>query len=95
MRWPATQPVLAASGPLANKTFVLSGGLAGMTRAEAKRRIEEQGGRVAASVSKKTDYLVAGSDPGSKLEKARELGVEIIDEEALGRLLDGGSSAGA
>lgn len=65
-----------------------------MTRAEAKRRIQERGGRVAASVSKQTDYLVTGADPGSKLAKAKELGVEIVDEDAFGRLLGGGSSAG-
>jgi len=87
LHWPNTEPVAAPSGPLLGKTLVLSGGLAAMTRAEAKRRIEERGGRVAASVSKKTDYLVAGSDPGSKLATARELGIEILDEEAFRQLL--------
>jgi len=50
---------------------------------EAKRQIEARGGRVASSISKQTDYLIAGTDPGSKLEKARELGGEILDEAAL------------
>jgi DNA ligase (NAD+) len=54
-----------------------------MTRMEAKRQIEARGGRVASSISKQTDYLIAGTDPGSKLEKARELGGEILDEAAL------------
>jgi DNA ligase (NAD+) len=89
VRWPAAQPAAAPSGPLLGKTFVLSGGLAGMGRAEAKRQIEARGGRVAASVSKKTDYLIAGADPGSKLARARELGVEILDEPAFQRLLAG------
>ncbi len=71
---------------LAGKTFVLTGTLAHFTRDEAKRMIEDAGGKVTGSVSKKTDYVVAGADAGSKLDKANELGVEVINEKEMERL---------
>ena len=74
---------------LAGKTFVLTGTLARFTRDEAKKMIEDAGGRVSGSVSKKTDYVVAGSDAGSKLDKARELGVQVIGEEEMVELVKG------
>src|SRR5580704_8940412 len=72
---------------LAGKTFVLTGTLAHFTRDEAKKLIEDAGGRVSGSVSKKTDYVVAGDDAGSKLDKARELGVKVIGEKEMQELL--------
>jgi DNA ligase (NAD+) len=72
---------------LAGKTFVLTGTLAHFTRDEAKKLIEDAGGKVTGSVSKKTDYVVAGTDAGSKLDKAKELGVEVIDEKEMGKLV--------
>jgi DNA ligase (NAD+) len=71
----------------AGMTFVLTGTLEGMTREEATALIEERGGRVTGSVSKKTSYVVAGADPGSKVEKARQNGVQIIDEAQFGTML--------
>jgi DNA ligase (NAD+) len=71
---------------LAGKTFVLTGTLPRFTRDEAKKMIEDAGGKVTGSVSKKTDYVVAGSDAGSKLDKARELGVAVIDEKQMEEL---------
>ena len=78
-----------ASGPqpLSGQTFVLTGALSGMTREEATSAIERLGGRVTSSVSKKTDAVIAGRDPGSKLNRARELGVRIVDQEGFADLL--------
>jgi len=74
-------------GPLAGKTFVLTGTLPSLTREHATERIVAAGGRVTSSVSKKTDYVVAGDSPGSKLEKAERLGVDVVDEPGLLELL--------
>jgi DNA ligase (NAD+) len=71
---------------LAGKTFVLTGTLPRFTRDEAKKMIEDAGGKVTGSVTRKTDYVVAGSDAGSKLDKARELGVAVIDEKQMEEL---------
>jgi DNA ligase (NAD+) len=73
----------AAGGPLEGKTLVLTGSLPKLTREEATRLIKRAGGKVTNSVSRKTDYVVAGEDPGSKLAKAEELGTEVLDEEGL------------
>jgi DNA ligase (NAD+) len=80
-------PEAPADGPLAGKTIVLTGTLPELTREDATRRIEAAGGKVTGSVSKKTDYVVAGADPGTKLTKAQELGTEILDEGGLLALL--------
>jgi len=79
------QPITA--GHLAGKTFVLTGTLPTLAREAAKARIEAAGGKVAGSVSKKTDYVVAGAEPGSKYTKAQELGVTILDEAQLLELI--------
>src|SRR5262249_53878866 len=69
-------------GARAGKTVVLTGGVASLTREQAKEEIEKRGGKVAGSVSRKTDFVVGGEDAGSKLKKAQELGIKILDEKA-------------
>jgi len=79
----------AAAGPLVGKLFVLTGTLPGLTREDAKELIETAGGKVSGSVSKKTNYVVAGQDAGAKLDRARELNITILDEAELLQLLQG------
>jgi DNA ligase (NAD+) len=80
-------PAAPVEGPLAGKTLVLTGTLPNLTREDATQRIEAAGGKVTGSVSKKTGYVIAGADPGTKLTKAQELGTEILDEDGLLALL--------
>jgi DNA ligase (NAD+) len=86
---PASERV-ATDGPLAGKTLVVTGTLERFSRQEAEEAIRQAGGRAAGSVSKKTDYVVAGAEAGSKLDKAEKLGVPVIDEAAFERLLGRG-----
>lgn len=88
VNWPKHDIQKFTSGIFAAKTFVLTGTLPSMSREEAKSIIEMNGGKVAGSVSKKTDYVVAGSDAGSKLTVAQELGVKIISQDELLKLID-------
>lgn len=83
------EPEVRTAGPLAGKTFVFTGGLARLSREEAKAMVTARGGKVSSSVSAKTDYVVAGIDPGSKYTKARELGVAILDEAGFEELIRG------
>jgi DNA ligase (NAD+) len=89
VQWPEAAPHRTQAGVLAGRTFVLTGTLPNWTRDEAKDRIEAAGGKVAGSVSKKTDFVVAGAEAGSKLDKARQLGIPIIDETHLRTMLEG------
>lgn len=84
----------APSSPLAGKTFVLTGALDSMSRDDARRRLQALGAKVTGSVSKRTDYVVAGENPGSKLDKAQSLGVAVIGEAELAGLLGGAGGAG-
>jgi DNA ligase (NAD+) len=90
VHWPEGEPAAVVNSPIAGKTFVLTGTLPTLTRDEAKDMIEALGGKVAGSVSKKTDYVVAGAEAGSKLDKARDLALAILDEAQFRELLTGG-----
>jgi len=79
----------AQGGSVVGKTFVLTGALPTLSREEAKEMIEAQGGKVAASVSSRTDFVAAGAEPGSKLTRAQELGIPLLDEAGLLQLLKG------
>ena len=85
--WPETNGKQLATGNLIGKTFVLTGTLPNLSRDDAKEMVEAAGGKVSGSVSKKTDYVIAGNDAGSKLDKAQELGLSILDEAGLLELL--------
>ena len=90
--WPESEvgePAAVAPQPLSGKTFVITGTLPTLSRDQAKGLLEAAGAKVAGSVSKKTDYLLAGTDAGSKLEKARELGVAVLDEAAALQMING------
>lgn len=88
VHWDEGEPAAQAPRPLAGKTFVLTGSLPTLSRDQTKAMLEAAGAKVVGSVSKKTDYLVAGAEAGSKLDKARELGVAVLDETQLRLLLD-------
>lgn len=90
VRWEESEPTAQAPKPLAGKTIVLTGTLPTLSRDEAKDLLEAAGAKVAGSVSKKTSYVVAGAEAGSKLDKAQELGIPVLDEEGLKALLAGG-----
>jgi DNA ligase (NAD+) len=90
VHWPESEPHRAVAGRLAGLTFVLTGTLPSLTRDDAKARIEAEGGKVATSVSKKTSYVVAGADSGTKLAKAVELGLPVLDEAGLLHLVTTG-----
>ena len=87
VRWPEILATHTGSKELDGKTFVLTGRLSTLSRDEAGDLIRERGGAVSGSVSKKTDYVVVGEDAGSKLKKAVELGVKILDEDEFLKLI--------
>ena len=91
VKWPEVARAPAGEGaPLAGRTFVLTGTLGSMTREEAEEALTARGAKVSGSVSKKTSFVVAGAEPGSKLARAHELGIPVLDEEGLRALLRGG-----
>ena len=93
VHWTETEPTARAPLPLAGKTVVLTGTLPTLSREDAKEKLEAAGAKVAGSVSKKTDYVVAGAEAGSKLEKAQSLGVPVLDEDGMLKLLADAATA--
>jgi DNA ligase (NAD+) len=89
VHWPISAPQRAPGGKFAGLVFVLTGTLPTLSRDEATELIDAQGGKVAASVSKKTSYVVAGADPGSKLDRAAELDIPVLDERQFKALTEG------
>ncbi|MCI0399937.1 MAG: NAD-dependent DNA ligase LigA [Gammaproteobacteria bacterium] len=87
--WKTRPPMAPGHRPLSGQMFVITGTLASMTREEAKQRLQALGAKVTASVSKNTRFVVVGTDPGSKLERAEQLGIRLLDERALLDLLEG------
>jgi DNA ligase (NAD+) len=92
LHWPEGEPAARTPRPLAGKTFVITGTLPTLSRDDAKDKLEAAGAKVAGSVSKKTDFLVAGEEAGSKLDKAQALGVAVIDEARMLQILEQGLS---
>ena len=88
IHWAQPEASIQSDTLISGKTFVLTGTLTGMTRTEAKERIQSLGGKVTAAISSKTDYVVYGKNPGSKFDKAQNLGIKTIDENGLSDLLD-------
>ena len=86
IHWPEQESRGALPLPLEGRTFVLTGTLAGLTREHAKERLQALGAKVTGSVSNKTDYVFAGTDPGSKIDKARELSIPVITEDEFEKL---------
>ncbi len=90
IRWPIVKRRSKEGLPLAGKSFVLTGVLAGLSRDEAKKRLQTLGATVSGSVSKKTDYVIVGEEPGSKYDKAKELGVKTLNEKEFLKLVSAG-----
>ncbi|HSR13470.1 MAG TPA: BRCT domain-containing protein, partial [Thermodesulfobacteriota bacterium] len=89
VEYPAPAAAPQAGRKLDGRSFVFTGALKTMSRSDAEKRVESLGGRASSSVSKKTDYVVVGEDPGSKYEKAKQLGVKTISEEEFAKMLAG------
>ncbi|MEK7697910.1 MAG: BRCT domain-containing protein, partial [Pseudomonadota bacterium] len=90
IRWPIVKRRSREGLPLAGKSFVITGGLSSMSRDEAKKKLQALGATVSGSVSKKTDCVIVGEEPGSKYDKARELGVKTLNEKEFLKLVGAG-----